>query len=95
MCIGPPHPGLGNVAKPLRTLVWCLEQEITLAATTSSVTYSISSDQISLRIFFKNTPLKNELEPDLQQQLLKLVTSDLSITLEQLHASRRSNGSFL
>lgn len=95
MCVGPPHPGLGNVANPPRTLVWAPEEEIALPATTSSVTYSISSDQIRLRIFFKNPPLKNEPQPDLQQQLLKLVTSDLSITWEQLHASRRSNGSFL
>lgn len=71
------------------------EENITPAATTSSVTHSISSDQISLRIFFEIAPLKNERQPDLQQQFLKLVTSDLSITTERPDASRRSNGASL
>lgn len=56
------------------------------------VTQAISSHQISGRFFFQIVPLKNEQKPDLQQQMLKLVTSDLSITLKPLQASWRSNG---
>lgn len=64
--------------------VWISEENNVSAPTVSSVTYSISSDQISLRFFFQIVPLKNEQKPDLQQLLLKLVTSDLSITLKRL-----------
>lgn len=67
-------------------MVWISKENL------STLTQDISPDQISGRFFFQIVPLKNEQKPDLQQQMLKLVTSDLSITLKPLQASWRSNG---